>query len=188
MLLSTISQRAGLSLNGRRFSSALAAKYSGALYSAALSKSPQQLTKVQAELTAISSALSSSPELSAFIGNPTLSLRDRTAGLNELYAAAGKKEQITDMTKNFFAVLSENGRLGETKGTIDGFNQLVAKYKGELEVTVTSAQPLPADVQKRLETTLKQSQTAQKAKSIKITNKVCAVLDNACVPCAQRYR
>ena len=57
-------------------------------------------------------------------------------------------------------------------GVIEGFNELVASYKGELNVTITSAAPLPRDIQTRLETLLKQSQAAQQAKSLKITNKV----------------
>ena len=79
---------------------------------------------------------------------------------------------MSDVTKNLFALLAENGRLGETPGVIEGFNELVAKYKGELSVTVTSASPLPKDILTKLEATLKQSQTAQQAKSLKITNKV----------------
>ena len=55
--------------------------------------------------------------------------------------------------KNLFVLLSENGRLGETAGVIQGFNELAAKYKGELNVTVISAAPLPEDVPNRLEAT-----------------------------------
>lgn len=157
---------------GRRYASALALKYSNAIYSAAVNKSPQQLTKVQAELAAISNVIKSNEDVAAFITNPTLSAQDRSTGLRAIFSAASKKEQISDLTKNLFNVLSENGRLGETKGVIEGFEELVAKHKGELEVIVTSAHPLPADIQRRLETSLKQSQAAQKAKSLKITNKV----------------
>jgi hypothetical protein len=39
-------------------------------------------------------------------------------------------------------------------------------------VVITSAAPLPRDVQTKLELTLKQSQAAQQAKTLKITNKV----------------
>lgn len=59
---------------------------------------------------------------------------------------------------------------------IEGFSELVSKYKGELEVVVTSATALPRDVLVRLENSLKQSQTALKAKSVKITNKACVFL------------
>ena len=156
---------------GRRAASTIAQKYSSAVFSAALNKSPQVLTKVQTELNAIQSAVKSTPELSAFIHNPTLSTKDRAAALPSLYAAAGK-EPVSDITKNLFVVLSENGRLVEAEGVIEGFNELVASYKGELNVTITSAAPLPRDIQTRLETLLKQSQAAQQAKSLKITNKV----------------
>ncbi|EJF60799.1 hypothetical protein DICSQDRAFT_181063 [Dichomitus squalens LYAD-421 SS1] len=156
---------------GRRAASTIAQKYSSAVFSAALNKSPQVLSKVQTELNAIQSAVKSNAELSSFIHNPTLSTKDRSAGLPALYAAAGK-EGVSDITKNLFIVLSENGRLVETEGVIEGFNELVANYRGELNVTITSAAPLPKDIQTRLETLLKQSQAAQQAKSLKITNKI----------------
>ncbi|KAI0305503.1 ATPase F1 complex OSCP/delta subunit [Multifurca ochricompacta] len=161
---------------GRRAASGIALKYANAAYSAALAKSPQVLTKVQAELNAISKSIEDTPELKTFVSNPTLSVKERNAGFPTLYARAegtgAKKEAVSDITKNLFALLSENGRLGETAGVIEGFNELVAKHKGELNVTVTSAAPLTKDVLSRLETTLKQSQTAQQAKSLKLTNKV----------------
>ncbi|KAI0066211.1 ATPase F1 complex OSCP/delta subunit [Artomyces pyxidatus] len=161
---------------GRRAASGIALKYANAAYSAALAKSPQVLTKVQTELNAISKSIGETPDLKTFVANPTLSVKDRNAGLPALYAKAegtgAKKEPVSDITKNLFVLLSENGRLGETEGVIEGFNELVSKYKGELTVTVTSAVPLTKDVLTRLETTLKQSQTAQQAKSLKLTNKV----------------
>lgn len=156
---------------GRRAASSIASKYSKAVFSAALSKSPQTVTKVQTELNAISSAIKATPELNTFVTNPTLSLSARTSGLQAVFAAASK-EPVSDVTKNLFSVLSENGRLAETQGVVEGFNDLVSEYKGELNVTITSAAPLPKDVQTRLEAALKQSQAAQQAKSLKIHNKV----------------
>ncbi|KAI9507900.1 OSCP, subunit 5 of the stator stalk of mitochondrial F1F0 ATP synthase [Russula earlei] len=162
--------------SGRRASSGIALKYANAAYSAALAKSPQVLTKVQTELNAISKSIEDIPNLKNFVTNPTLSAKDRMAGLPSLFARAegtgAKKEPVSDITKNLFALLSENGRLVETAGVIEGFNELVAKHRGELEVIVTSASPLGKDVLFRLEATLKQSQTAQQAKSLKLTNKV----------------
>jgi F-type H+-transporting ATPase subunit O len=158
---------------GRRAVSSIALKYSNATYSAALAKSPAVLNKVQTELAAVTKSVKESPEISSFIFNPTLSANDRKAGLSKLITKLEpQKEPFSDITKNLLNVLSENGRLGETQGVIDGFNELVAKYKGELTVVVTSATPLSRDVLSRLENTLKQSQTAQKAKTLKITNKV----------------
>lgn len=161
---------------GRRTASGIALKYANAAYSAALSKSPQVLTKVHTELNAISKSIEETPDLKFFVTNPTLSVKDRNAGLPVLFARAegsgAKKESVSDITKNLFGLLSENGRLGETVGVIEGFNELVAKRKGELNVTVTSAAPLSRDILSRLEVILKESQTAQQAKSLKVTNKV----------------
>ena len=161
---------------GRRAASAIASKYSKAVFGAALSKSPQTLTKVHTELSSVSNAIKANPEINTFVNNPTLSLQERNKGLQGLFAklegTGPKKEAYSDVTKNLFSVLSENGRLGEAEGVIEGFNELVAQHKGELTVTVTSASPLAKDILTRLETTLKQSQAAQAAKVLKITNKV----------------
>jgi F-type H+-transporting ATPase subunit O len=160
---------------GRRAASAVASKYSKAVFGAALQKSPQTLTKVATELTNASNAIKSSPEISTFVRNPTLSSQERLAGLQVLYGkleGAKKDGGVSEITKNFFEVLSENGRLSEAEEVILGFQQLLAQHKGELTVTVTSAQPLPKDMVSRLESALKQSQTAQAAKVVKIENKV----------------
>lgn len=164
------------SVPSRRHASTIALKYSNAVYGAALAKSPQTLTKVHAELGSVTTTIQQKPGIASFIRNPTLSSRDRATGLSSLFTAvegaSAKKEPLTDITKNLLSVLSENGRLGETEGVIEGFNELVAQYKGELTVTVTSATPLPKDALTRLESVLKQSQTGQKAKVLKLSNKV----------------
>jgi len=157
---------------GRRAASGIASKYSNAVYSAALSKSPQVLSKVHTELATLSTTIKGSPEINTFVHNPTLSLNDRTKGLDILYKQVEKKEALSDVTKNLFAVLSENGRLGDVQQVIEGFNELYAKHKGELTVVITSAAPLAKDVLSKLESTLKQSQAAQASKSLKVTNKV----------------
>ncbi|KAI0733218.1 OSCP, subunit 5 of the stator stalk of mitochondrial F1F0 ATP synthase [Fomitopsis betulina] len=159
---------------GRRAASTLALKYSSAVFNAALNKSPQTLNKVQSELATVATALKNVPELNEFVTNPTLSQKDRFAGLNALYAVAEgpKKEPVSEITKNLFVVLSQNGRLAEAQGVIEGFNELVSQHKGELTVTITSAAPLPSDIQRKLEASLKQSQAAQKAKSVKVANKI----------------
>lgn len=177
IMLQSSSRSALLSLGlGHRAASSIALKYSNAVYSAALAKSPQLLNKVQTELNTISISIKDTPELNTFVHNPTLSAKDRAAGLLALYnrveGYGARKEIISDVTKNLFAILSENGRLGEVQGVIEGFNELCTKYKGELTVIITSAMPLPRDFQTKLESTLKQSQAAQQAKIIKVTNKV----------------
>ncbi|KAF5325745.1 hypothetical protein D9611_000464 [Ephemerocybe angulata] len=170
MLLS--SARASLApAFARRSVSTIASKYSKAVFGAALAKSPATLNKVASELQSVANVIKTQPDAAQFITNPTLSQQDREKGLVALFnkVDGGKSSEIT---KNLLAVLSENGRLQETEGVIEGFNELYSQHKGELTVTVTSASPLPKDVLSRLEATLKQSQTAQKAKVLKMSNKV----------------
>ncbi|KIL55900.1 hypothetical protein M378DRAFT_1040463 [Amanita muscaria Koide BX008] len=107
---------------------------------------PMVLIKV---LATLASTVMSRPEISAFVHNPTLSNKDRLTGLSTLFST-----------------------LEEMEGAIQEFNELVAQYKGELTILVTSAKPLPKDVATHLETTLKQSQAGQKAKALKLVNKV----------------
>ncbi|CAE6458396.1 unnamed protein product [Rhizoctonia solani] len=158
----------------QRNASLIATKYAQALFGAA-SKNAQTLNKVQSELTSISNSLREIPTLSAFVSNPTLSAADRKNGLEAIFTSAapkGSKEPVTPITKNLFEVLSENGRLGETSDVIASFNELVSKHKGELEVVVTSATPLEKNVLSKLEATLKSSQAASQAKSVRVINKV----------------
>lgn len=177
---------------GRRAASAIALKYSKAVYGAALAKSPQVLNKVHADLTAVSTSIKDVPEVNAFVHNPTLSSKERTTGLASLFtkieSTSAKKEPMSDISKNLLSVLSENGRLGETSGVIEGFNDLVSQYRGELNVVVTSASPLPRDILARLEASLKQSQAGQKAKVLKISNKVGVYYMLSYYPCSCHHR
>ncbi|KAK2467896.1 hypothetical protein APHAL10511_000191 [Amanita phalloides] len=181
MLLASASRYvAAMPTLGCRAASVIASKYSKATYNAALSKSPATLNKVHTELSNLSNAIKSKPDIGAFVLNPTLSTKDRLAGLSTLFSSlegiGAKKEAVSDITKNLLAVLSENGRLGDTQDVIAGFNELVAQYKGELTVNVISATPLPKDILTRLETTLKQSESGQKTKVLKVVNKVLALI------------
>lgn len=157
--------------NVRAASSAIATKYANAAYNAALSRSPVMLDTVQKELTSIGLALKADEKLAGFVANPTLSTKDRQSGLEAMFSKAGGVK-ASDVTKNLLSLMAENGRLVETPDVVTGFAELVAKYKGELEVVVTSAKPLDKDVLGRIEKALKQSQVAQQSKTVKVTNKV----------------
>ncbi|KAG9123325.1 ATP synthase F0 subcomplex subunit OSCP atp5 [Ceratobasidium sp. 392] len=103
-------------------------------------------------------------------------ISDRSSnGLDAIFAAAapkGSKEPVSSITRNLFVILSENGRVGETNGAIESFNELLSEHKGEVEVVVTSAAPLEKSLLSRLEASLKASQAASQAKTVRVTNKV----------------
>lgn len=141
----------------------LAGKYATALYTAAAKKNALQ--QVEADLRGVRSTIGTDATIHDFLANPVLSAADKQAGIDALLKAASPKG-ASDLTRNLFAVLSENGRLYETDRVIDGFQELMQAYRGEAKITVTSAQPLEKDVQKRLEDALRQSKVAQDAKNV----------------------
>ena len=75
------------------------------------------------------------------------------------------------MLLNLLNVLSENGRLASAPKVFEDFSSLMGAYRGELEVIVTSAEPLDNSAMQRLDRALKATDIA-KGKKIKIQNKV----------------
>ncbi|GAA5868185.1 hypothetical protein JCM1840_006174 [Sporobolomyces johnsonii] len=146
----------------------LAGKYAGALYSAAAKQ--DALKAVEADLKGVKTAIADST-VRDFLSNPILSAGDRSAGITALLSKASPKG-ASPLTKNFFEVLAENGRLYETDKVIADFLEIMSAHRGEVKVTITTAAPLEKDLQKRLEDSLKSSKVAQGGKTLIIENKV----------------
>jgi len=98
--------------------------------------------------------------------NPTLSSADRVKALSGLVPSSS-----SPILLNLLTVLSENGRLGSAEKVFADFNSLIAAYRGELEVIVTSAEPLDSKSLSRVEKALKSTQAAN-GKTLRITNRV----------------
>lgn len=103
-----------------------------------MNKSDKTLQAVEKDLQAVHAALDPSSKDSAkllsFISNPTLSIKDKVAGLDQL---VGSKSDA--ISRNLFEVLAENGRLGDASKVVEEFARLMAAHRGEVEVTITSA-------------------------------------------------
>ncbi|KAL8292249.1 hypothetical protein RQP46_001715 [Phenoliferia psychrophenolica] len=148
----------------------LAGKYAGALFTAALKKSPAVLKQVEADLAGVSTVIKAEPSIQDFLANPVLSKAAKSSGIDALLAKASKTP--SDITKNFFEVLAENGRLYESEKVINDFLEIMSAHRGEVKVVITSAVPLEKDIQKRLEDALKQSVRATEGKTMIFENKV----------------
>ncbi|GAA6017996.1 hypothetical protein JCM10207_002735 [Rhodosporidiobolus poonsookiae] len=146
----------------------LAGKYAGALYSAASKQNA--LSAVETDLKGVKS-LSGDATVRDFLANPVLSAADKTSGIQALLKKASPKGS-SELTKNLFEVLAENGRLYETDKVIDGFLEIMTAHRGEVKVIITTSAPLEKDLQKRLEESLKASQAASSAKNLVFENKV----------------
>ena len=77
-------------------------------------------------------------KFSAFLDDPTIPVEKKIDGLKEVFEA----DKFTDITKNFFFVMAENGRLAELPMVAEQYQELVYASRGEVLVTVTSAIPL----------------------------------------------
>lgn len=65
--------------------------------------------------------------------------------------------KLSPTTANLLAVLAENARLNYVEQVTDAFNSLVAAKRGEVQVTITSAEPLSPNNLKDLEAAIKKS-------------------------------
>ncbi|GAA5993388.1 hypothetical protein JCM10908_002641 [Rhodotorula pacifica] len=151
----------------------LAGKYAGALFTAAAKANALQ--QVESDLKGVKATVGTDAKIHDFLSNPILSHADRASGLDALLSAsAGGKgsKGPSDLTRNLFSVLAENGRLYETDKVVDGFLEIMQAHRGEVKVTITTAQPLEKDLQKRLEDALKQSQVAQNGKNLVFENRI----------------
>lgn len=148
-------------------------KYATSAFVAAASRDAKTLSQVETDLKQLKSIIAppqqtpESVKARDFLANPVMTHAEKADGIKKMLG--GKEGEIT---RNLFAVLADNGRLGDTEKVIDGFLELMSAHRGEIEVTVTSAAPLDKSTASRLESAIKGSQYASKGKSVKITQKV----------------
>ncbi|KAJ4153617.1 hypothetical protein LMH87_010097 [Akanthomyces muscarius] len=141
--------------------------YATALYTAASKSSTLDPTaKALATLGAITDK---DAKLNDILAAPTLSSEDKSAIVAELVKQAGGGGATI---KNFLETLAENNRLGLLQGVCHKFNQIMSASKGEVEMTVTSAQPLDSKTLSKLETAVSKSSYVGAGKKLKVTNEV----------------
>lgn len=141
--------------------------YATALYTAA-SKSAT-LDATARALTGLGGVVARDAKLARLLAAPTLTLRDKDAVVAELAKLAGPENGTL---RNFLAALADNNRLGLLRGVCDKFAALMAAARGEVEMIVTSAQPLDARTLSRLEAAVSKSPYVGQGKKLKVTNQV----------------
>ncbi|XP_073104251.1 ATP synthase subunit O, mitochondrial [Elaeis guineensis] len=108
--------------------------------------------KVESEILDIVEASKRSPLFSQFIKDLSVPRETRVKAVKEVFAEAG----FSDTTKNFLAVLADNGRLRHVERISKRFVELAMAHKGEVKVIVTTVIPLPAEEEKELKQTLQE--------------------------------
>jgi len=148
----------------------LAGKYAGALFSAASKGNSKALSQVETDVKALKTLIRDNKTVAAFITNPTLGTAEKAAGMKDVLSKLGNN--TSDLTKNFLAVLAENGRLYETDKVVEGFEQIMSAYRGELQITITSAQELDKATLDKLKKVIESSKISKEYKSVNVSNKV----------------
>jgi F-type H+-transporting ATPase subunit O len=141
--------------------------YATALYTAAVKTS--SLEPTARGLAALGSLIQKDAKLVTILEAPTLSAADKTAIVAELQKNAGASGETV---KNFLTTLAENNRLGLLPGVCTKFTELMSAARGEVEMVVTSAQPLDNKTLSRLEAAVSKSSYAGAGKKLKVKNTV----------------
>jgi len=139
--------------------------YASALYTAAAKAS--SLDAVERSLDQIRQELSD-PQLATFVANPTLTSGDKKAIVDSLTSKTAEKSLV----KNFLVTLGDNNRLSHLQGIAVEFEKLMRATKGEVDVVITSAQPLDNRTLSRLQGTISKSGYIGENKKIRLQNKV----------------
>ncbi|KAG6485362.1 hypothetical protein ZIOFF_053899 [Zingiber officinale] len=106
--------------------------YATALFIA--STKANALDKVEAEILDVVEASKRSPRFSKFIKDMSIPKKTRVKTVTEIFSEAG----FSDVTKNFLAVLADNGRLAHIDRISKRFVELTMAQRGEVKVIVTT--------------------------------------------------
>jgi F-type H+-transporting ATPase subunit O len=117
----------------------LHARYATATYIAASKGGMKDM--VESELLAIQQSVSSNKAFGDWMTNPTISRSEKQKTCAELFG--GKFSQTTN---NLMDALAGNARLEDTAKVVDSYVQLMKASRGEVDATITSAEPLSKDL------------------------------------------
>ena len=90
-------------------------------------------------LAKLSEVFKKDPKLAVILTAPTLSPGDKSQIIQELQKHMGTTDK-GDVIKNFLKTLAENNRLSILEGVCEKFTVLMGASRGELDLTITSAQ------------------------------------------------
>merc|ERR1712193_214187 len=122
-------------------------RYATSLWKVASEKG--DLAKVEKDLGGCKSHMGSEA-VQQLLSNPSIPKNSKIDAVQALMEKSG----YTESTKNFFAIVAENGRLQETGAIIEKFEELQRAAKGEMYAEVTVADELTDKQKKSLQKSL----------------------------------
>jgi F-type H+-transporting ATPase subunit delta len=114
----------------------LAARYAAALFERA--DEAKQLDSVAADLKTVKAMIEESADLRRLVRSPVLTRADQGKAVAAVLQRAG----VSDLVRRFVALVAENRRLFALVDMIDAYLGELARRRGEVTATVTSAVPL----------------------------------------------
>jgi F-type H+-transporting ATPase subunit O len=117
----------------------------------------------------LSNVFMKDPKLTKVLSTPRLTDEDKSAIVAELSKHTGANVATV---KNLLQTLAENNRLGHLQGVCEKFGELMSAKRGEVEMTITSAERLDNKTLSRLETAVFKSSYVGQGKKLKVTNKI----------------
>ena len=140
----------------------VAGRYASALFELATDKNV--VGDVERDLTNFQSLLSESSDLRQVLASPILSTQDQ----DKAVAAVLAKMDASEITLNFFKLITKNRRLAVAGDVVRGFKALASKARGEVAAEVISASALNDEQTSALKASLKESV----GKDVQLTAKV----------------
>jgi F-type H+-transporting ATPase subunit delta len=129
--------------------SGVAGRYAAALFE--LAEEQKKLDEVAADIATIRALLVESADLRRLVASPVLGRDAQGAAL----AAVLEKAGVSEMTRNFAAVVARNRRLFVLDSMCVGYRQLLASARGEMTAEIMTAEPLTDAQQASLEQELR---------------------------------
>lgn len=131
----------------------------------------QALDNVSRALENMGNTFKKDAKLQTILSAPTLSSKDKKDIVAEIQKSTGVQDKTNTLT-NFLNTLAENNRLAVLEGVCEKFAQLMSAARGEVELTITSAQPLDQKVVRQLEQAVSKSQYVGQGQKLKVVPKV----------------
>jgi F-type H+-transporting ATPase subunit delta len=131
--------------------SGLAGRYATAAFELAMEE--RALDALAADLSSLKSLLAASPDLVRLVRSPVLSREEQAKGIAAILDKAG----AAPLTKKFLLLLTRKRRLFVLSDVIRAFEALLARHRGEVAATVTTAHALSAAEADELTRVLKEN-------------------------------
>ena len=116
--------------------SGLAERYAAALFE--LADERRALDAVAGDLRELRAMLGGSPDLTRMVRSPVLSRAQQSKAI----AALAEDAKLSELTRDFLAVVARNRRLFAVPAMIEAYLEKLAERRGEVTAEITAAQAL----------------------------------------------